>query len=84
MNAQLSADSLPQKREHNFGVDLLRCVGMLMIVTLHILNRGGGADGFAGGMDIAVKTFRFFAAPAAVPPPARPRTARPSRAAHSP
>lgn len=32
---------LPQKRERNYGIDLLRVVSMLMVVVLHVLGKGG-------------------------------------------
>ncbi|MDD6094805.1 MAG: acyltransferase family protein [Clostridia bacterium] len=34
-----TASPLPQK--HNYGIDILRILSMLMICTLHILNQGG-------------------------------------------
>ena len=40
-NKPLTIPDLPQKRERNYGIDLLRLVAMLMVVTLHILGYGG-------------------------------------------
>ena len=34
----------PKKRERNYGIDLLRLVAMLMVVTLHVLGYGGVLD----------------------------------------
>ncbi len=33
----------------NYGIDLFRCVSMLMVVTLHTLNRGGALTATASG-----------------------------------
>ena len=49
------------KRPRNLGLDLLRIVAMLLIVTVHIYNRGGVAEGigtlrsFAGQSNLAMQ-----------------------------
>lgn len=49
-----------EKRERNYGVDALRCVAMLLIVCLHVMNRGGAkpaAPGLAMNMLYPLRVF---------------------------
>ena len=41
-------DSIKQKNTRNYGIDALRCLAMLCIACLHVMNQGG-ALGTAGG-----------------------------------
>lgn len=40
--------TLNKKSERNLGVDLLRCVAMIMVVMLHLFNRAGAASAISG------------------------------------
>lgn len=51
-----------QADPHNYGIDLLRCLSMLMVVNLHLLNQGGAASVIrrAGSVNSAICTFLQF------------------------
>lgn len=40
-NTTLTINDPPIKKERNYGIDLLRLISMLMVVTLHVLGYGG-------------------------------------------
>ncbi|MBR6668219.1 MAG: acyltransferase family protein [Clostridia bacterium] len=39
-------------KKRNEGIDLLRCLAMLMVVVLHVLNHGGILESSARGMPV--------------------------------
>ena len=49
------------KRERNYGVDALRCVAMLLIVCLHVMNRGGAKPASSGLAMNMLYPLRVFA-----------------------
>lgn len=53
-----------EKRERNFGVDALRCVAMLLIVCLHVMNRGGAKPSSPGMAMNMLYPLRVFASAA--------------------
>lgn len=54
--------SILKEDPHNYGIDLLRCLSMLMVVNLHLLNQGGAASVIrrAGSVNSAICTFLQF------------------------
>lgn len=53
---------------HNYGIDLLRCLAMFMVLVLHLLNQGGAATGIrnSGSVNSAICIFLQFACLGAV------------------
>ena len=56
--------SLSPGGSRNLGVDALRCVSMLLIVCLHIMNRGGAIPGTAARGALLLYPLRILASSA--------------------
>lgn len=51
-------DNVSKQKELNYGIELLRIVSMMMIVTLHVLGRGGVLEeSVVGGWTISCSIF---------------------------
>ncbi len=55
----LPAAALPERQERNVGIELFRCVSMILILVLHILGRGG-VIAYAGSRTLQYRAAWFL------------------------